>query len=321
MAQHSKYDELHDRYQEIRTTKKGTRYERLAAVVFAALDQANIVIHDLNVIGADSGVAHQIDVHIEQNSRKRRILVECKDFDVSGDSVGLGIARDFWGVVDDVHPDEAWIITCNAFTDGAKRYAKSKGIKLATLRAFADSDWINRIHTIVTNIIFRRTHLDQLSMNLDGANDPAQLAADFGKLPVPMSANNDPTQIFDGSSVRSMTRIASDISNNALTAGTTTVSEKKTFDGWISLGGQTRYPITSYAISVPVTVTAFQITIKAEQGAARLLLVDDDGLDFVLWDTALEAYTIDETGQVHLASDAVQKRLITTISPIPLPDQ
>src|SRR5450755_998973 len=98
----SKYDELHDQYQAILTTKTGTRYERLAAVVFAAMERDGVVIHDLGVLGAVSGVEHQIDVHIEKNGVKRRVLIECKDFDVSGDPVGLGIVRDFQGVLSDI---------------------------------------------------------------------------------------------------------------------------------------------------------------------------------------------------------------------------
>ena len=51
----SKFDVLHDRYHAILSTKKGTRYEILAAVVFAALERDAVVIHDLNLIGDDSG--------------------------------------------------------------------------------------------------------------------------------------------------------------------------------------------------------------------------------------------------------------------------
>jgi hypothetical protein len=93
----SKYDDLHDHYHAILTTKAGTRYERLAAIVFAAMERDDVVIHDLKVLGSVSGVEHQIDIHIEKNGVAKRILVECKDFDVSGDPVGLGIVRDFPG--------------------------------------------------------------------------------------------------------------------------------------------------------------------------------------------------------------------------------
>ena len=58
---------------------------------------------------------------------------------------------------------------------------------------------------------------------------------------------------------------------------------------------------------------------KSRSSRSQAPPTDEEGLDFVLWDTTLEAYTVDETGQVHLAPDAMQKRLATTISPIPVP--
>jgi hypothetical protein len=38
MTQRSKYDELHDRFHAILSTKAGTRYEMLAAMVFKSLE-------------------------------------------------------------------------------------------------------------------------------------------------------------------------------------------------------------------------------------------------------------------------------------------
>ena len=70
----SSYDELHDRYERISTTKAGTRYERLAALVFKCLNDRHIVIHDLKLLG-ETGVAHQIDVQIEVDGRPRHLLV------------------------------------------------------------------------------------------------------------------------------------------------------------------------------------------------------------------------------------------------------
>ena len=147
MPTRSIYDELHDNLWSADICKSGTRYERLTAFVFKSLRKNETVIHDIKLVG-ESDVKHQIDVTIEKDSKKKRILIECKDFDASGKKVGLGIVRDFWGVVDDVHPDEAIIITCNGFTADAMKYAKSKRIKLAVLREFKESDWKERIKTI-----------------------------------------------------------------------------------------------------------------------------------------------------------------------------
>lgn len=150
--QRSRYDELYEKYYGILNSKRGTKYERLTAIIvfkplYETRGQSGAVIHDLRVMGK-SGVKHQIDVVIKLHGVKRRILIECKDFDISGDKVGLGILRDFWGAVDDIKPDEAIVITCNGFTRGSRKYAKAKGIKLAILREFQDEDWESRIKTI-----------------------------------------------------------------------------------------------------------------------------------------------------------------------------
>ncbi|HDX8589722.1 TPA: restriction endonuclease [Aeromonas dhakensis] len=147
----SKYDALYEQYWQSDIKKSGTRYERLTAFVLKSLNENHTVIHDIKLIG-DSDVKHQIDVTVEEGSIKKRVLIECKDFDVSGDKVGLGIVRDFWGVIDDIHPDEATIVTCNGFTTDAIKYAKSKNIKLAILREFQESDREGRIETICVNI-------------------------------------------------------------------------------------------------------------------------------------------------------------------------
>ena len=81
----SRYDELHDKYHKILTTKAGTRYEQLAALVFKALESKNAVIHDMELAGEDPQVKHQIDVTVEIAGKTRRAIIECKDFDISGE--------------------------------------------------------------------------------------------------------------------------------------------------------------------------------------------------------------------------------------------
>jgi hypothetical protein len=61
MPQASRYDELHDRYSSLLSSKAGTRYERLAAMVFKSLDAANVVIHDLRLVGT-SKVKHHVKI-------------------------------------------------------------------------------------------------------------------------------------------------------------------------------------------------------------------------------------------------------------------
>lgn len=174
----SKYDDLYEAYWNSDIKKSGTRYERLTAFVFKALHDNKTVIHDLKLLG-ESDVKHQIDVTIEENSIQKRILIECKDFDISGKKVGLGIVRDFWGVIDDVHPDEAIIVTCNGFTSEATKYAKSKGIKLAVLREFQPSDWEGRIQTICVTMHIMHITEPKVSMHLSSQQAVDKLAADM----------------------------------------------------------------------------------------------------------------------------------------------
>jgi len=148
----SRYDELFDKYYILLKTKSGTKYEMLAALVFKLLDESGVVIHDLHLTG-ETGTKAQIDVSIEEHGTNRRILIECKDYDISGDPVGIGIVRCFWAVVDDIKPDAGVIITCNGFTRDAKKYAKAKGIKLAVLREFREEDYEDRILSFDIHIL------------------------------------------------------------------------------------------------------------------------------------------------------------------------
>lgn len=318
----SHYDELHDQYNSIRTNKSGTRYERLAAVVFSALEERSVVIHDLALVGNESGVEHQIDVIIERDGIQRRVLLECKDFDISGDPVGLGIVRNFWGVVDDIHPDEAWIVTCNRFTSNAQRYAKAKGIKLATLRAFADSDWQSRVKTIIVNLTIAAPQVEKLEAKFkmddaDGANLARDYAAQYPGGSV--TPECDQTAVFDGDATRSISQIVAELiaSRDVTESSSKYVEGKVTPGGWVTANGTSQYTIQGYEIAVPVAYSKLQTQISAIDGAAALLLTGDDGIDFVVWDTTLEAFTIDDDGTVRLAADAIQKRLQTSVLHLP----
>lgn len=144
----STYDKIFDKYFSKDIKKSGTKYEILAAMVVKHLSDAGQVIHDMKLIG-ESSVKHQIDVLFENNGVHKRVLVECKDFDISNKKVGLGIVRDFSAVVGDIKPDKAYIFTCNGFTSGAQKFAKHKKIKLAILREFTNNDNDGRIQKIV----------------------------------------------------------------------------------------------------------------------------------------------------------------------------
>jgi len=167
MPGRSKYDELHDKYHKILTNKSGTRYERLAALVFKALNDGETVIHDLKLVGEDSDVKHQIDVTVKVIGKPRtRLLIECKDFDLAEKPVGLDIVRSFRSVVEDTKADVGIILTCKGFTKPAQKYAKSKNIKLGILRAVESADLESRIQKIVLRLVIDATILERASLHM-----------------------------------------------------------------------------------------------------------------------------------------------------------
>ena len=138
--------------------KVGTKYERLAALVFKLLAKEHTVIHDLRLRGKGKKAQHQIDVTVSDHLSKKRVLIECKDFD--SDKVGIGIVRDFFGAVHQIAPDEAFVVTTNGFTREAKVFAADEKIKLAILRAYdAESDGAYLSRIILDFHIFTRQNV------------------------------------------------------------------------------------------------------------------------------------------------------------------
>jgi hypothetical protein len=216
------------------------------------------------------------------------------------------------GVVADVKPDEAWVLTCNRFTDEAARYAKGFDIRLATLREFATDDWENRVRTIITNIQFMhvRDDIPQIALVMDDA-DRLLISTEFSGA---YSLDDDFVKIFDGNSEMSYgafqalasARVPIDFDGEMFI-------EHRDFDGWIAGRDGKHLKLNGIEIGFPIVRTNTKIEINADITAARLLLSEIDGLDFVLWEDALVGYTIDAEGKVHLADEAIQKRLMTSI--------
>jgi hypothetical protein len=192
----SRYDELHDKYFALPSSKAGTRYERLAAMVFKILHERDAVIHDLRLVG-DSNVKHQIDVQLTVRGQRRRVIVECKDYDISGKKVGLDIIRNFWAVVQDTRADEGYIITCSAFTDDACRFAKAKNIRLAILRRHEEDDWAGYIRTVPITLITASYANVQASFFVPSETEKAHFAEAAKNLwsPVGGITINDPIYV------------------------------------------------------------------------------------------------------------------------------
>lgn len=139
-------EHIYDRLVAAEKLKSGTKYERLAALVFQLLDRASYVVHDVELRGPGKEAEHQIDVSAtDRSGQRRRIIVEARD---RKKRVNLGQVRDFFGVVHQLAPDQAWIVSVIGFTADAEKYARDEGIGLAVLRPTTDGedDRVKAIH-------------------------------------------------------------------------------------------------------------------------------------------------------------------------------
>jgi hypothetical protein len=141
----SRIDLIYDRLIAEEKLKDGTKYERLAAIAFSLLT-GRVTVHDLRLLGA-SGVRHQIDAVI--GPERKRVLIETKDYDRK---IGLPVIRNFWSAVEDISPDESFVVTTVGFTSPAVIYANAKGIRLALLRPPEEEDWEGIYRKVVIDI-------------------------------------------------------------------------------------------------------------------------------------------------------------------------
>jgi hypothetical protein len=104
-------------------------------------------VHDLRLRGS-IGVPHQIDAVV--GDEHTRVLIEAKDYERT---VDLPVVRNFWAVVEDVQPTEAFIVTTKGFSDNAATYARAKGIKLAMLRPPQEEDWQGLVRRVNIKLV------------------------------------------------------------------------------------------------------------------------------------------------------------------------
>jgi hypothetical protein len=305
MATRSRYDELHDKYNALLTTKQGTRYERLAAIVFKVLEENDVVIHDVKLVGT-SDVPHQIDVHIERDGRARRVIIECKDFDISSQKIGLDVVRNFWAVAEDTRADEALILTCTGFTADAAKFAKAKGIKLAVLRIFEDADWEGRIRTINLTII-ALSRVDY-SMSINVANEDAkrEIASATASLSLPNGVSAiDPVYAVRGDqSTQFLKFVEAGIDDKTRHTPLNSTPDKVTLrinsDGWkLKIRDYSPIAFDSIDVSYAVQRHESKISVTSKRIAELLVsgLVDSD---IIIFDDQLTRLKIDPaTGEVN----------------------
>lgn len=300
MPKRSRYDELHDRYNTILTNKAGTRYEILAAFVFKALEELNTVIHDLS-LGGESDVAHQIDVSVETNGVQRRVLIECKDFDISGEKIGLNILRSFRSVLEDTKADEGIVVTCNGFTADAQKYAKAKGIKLVVLRAFEQADMAGRIRTVVVNLHVLAPKTPTVTVKLSDANQRL-IAEECARVGISVGVSiTDPVYFVRGSERIQFNDFLTLKMRAAMRAAKAHESHTVSVppDGWsIQVDNGVLIPFDAIQVEFEMDEQIHQIKTTSDR-IAELILSGFGESDVIIFGDQLERRTIDpDTGMI-----------------------
>jgi len=298
----SYYDELHDKYSDILINKAGTRYERLAAIVFKILSESNVVIHDVSMRG-ESDVSHQIDVKISRDGLESHTLIECKDYDVSGNKIGLDVVRNFSSVIDDAGPAQGIILTCNGFTRDAAKFAKWKGIKLCVLRAHNDEDWDGFIKEVRIRIMYIIPLNPEVTMVISDKDEHEKMAD--------LAAN----ALAEGGGVHSTDRIFFSDGNNNVQFNeflTKKMNDAINFeenrdlieievpsDGWrLTDGGGRVVKFDSMKLKFQVGKDLRESIVTSSR-IAELILKGFGDDDIIIWDDQLSRFKIDpDTGEV-----------------------
>jgi hypothetical protein len=296
----SHYDELHDKYTKILTTKAGTRYERLAAMVFKILEDKNAVIHDLALTGEDPDVKHQIDVTVEIAGTKRRVIIECKDFDISGEKVGLGLVRNFRSVIEDTDADEGIIITCSGFTADAAKYARSKGIKLVVLRLFETRDMNGRIAKIILGVTVQQPANPQASVYIKEEYLP-RYQKELAAIGVTEGMRNtDPAYFIRGKERVQFNEFLTSRMNDAIApTGPKAIRIEIPADGWqVQIGRNDPIPFDGIVVTFDVDEDRHSVEITSNR-IAELVLSGFGGSDIIIFGDQIERRSIDpDTGAV-----------------------
>lgn len=292
----STYDELHDKYYSISTSTAGTRYERLVALVFKALEKEDgVVVHNISLRGA-TDVAHQIDVQIERRGVPRRVLVECKDFDISGAPVGLPIVRNFFAVTEDIKPDEAIIITCNDFTRDAKKYAKAKNIKLATIRTSREEDWNGRMQRFSFHMRLRYISVVSVEVKTGSQASLSKLNSENESELQKASTLENPLYIFTDNRWLNI----SDLANKEKPSYPETPIDhvlKFIHAPMARIGSNEPHSIEGVSIKYGFSTLENDSLIEL-QGFARLIVRGFGESDLIIWDMDFRRFTITANGEV-----------------------
>jgi Restriction endonuclease len=134
---------IYDRLVADEKLSRGTKYERLAALVYKVMHANADVVHHVILRGTGKRAVHEIDVAVDVGGDRRSMLIECRD---RGRKVNEGEVRDFFGKLHQLNPDIGIVLSPAGFTRGAVAFADDEGIALAELRPVRDTDsWVETV--------------------------------------------------------------------------------------------------------------------------------------------------------------------------------
>lgn len=298
-------EHIYDRLIAEEKLKSGTKYERLAALVFQILERGLFIVHDVVLKGPGKEAEHQIDVSATDSSgRRRRIIVEARD---RKERVGLGQVRDFFGVVHQLAPDYAWIVSVTGFTEDAVKYARDEGIRLAVLRP-ADADEDDRIKAIHIRMAMRALGTPTITTWIakddeERARLQSAIAGREGKV---LLADAGAESFFDeaGNRVASMQEVLTPIFNGLqLDLGENEGTYEFEGTQYFDLLG-VRAAIKGFTYRVELTEGIREFTVGNASSVAELIFRSvegtvPEGIDRVIYDTDLTGLTFDTEGNVR----------------------
>jgi hypothetical protein len=292
----SHFDELHDRYYTLLSTKLGTRYERLTAIVFKYLDQNATVIHDIKLL-----VDNQIDVTIEHNGKQQRTILECKDMDVSGRKVGRSVIQKFHAVIADIRPDKAYVVTCNGFTRHAETYAKSKDIGLVVLREFQESDWDRHIRFLKIAPVVPST--PKVYIGFKKICDSQKISEDIKRLGLEIEGLSSDNKPIFFNTPEGRFQAVNFIRQNMVSVNTPPGIVKHDIDvSNVTIEVDNCGPVELSCLNISYEIFDDGITIDiCGNRIAELLLQEIGSESKVIWDDDLRQFRIDESSREVLS--------------------
>ena len=252
------------------------------------------------MVGDDPDVKHQIDVTVERGGSKLKLLVECKDFDVSGEKVGLDIIRSFRSVIEDTGADEGIVVTCNAFTEDAQKYARAKNIKLAIIRTFEDRVMNGRIERVILTTIIQRPENATAAIVMNESQDQRHRQERSAHGIGEGVHRDDPVYVVKGNDRQHFNEFVTSRMNDAIQmSNPQTVRITIPADGWeLKIAENPPMPFLGFIVSFSVDEERHTREIVSSR-IAELIVSGLGGSDIIIFGDQIGRHQIDpDTGKV-----------------------